>query len=271
MNVSSWWGRHSIEPNRTDFWELGPLKVWLQSLPHQWRITWKSSGNWLDSRVRIVPGSSGEKPPDDSQRVNCAFGAHPRQDIIFAPALPDRALVSRLETPLHILPNETLSLYVLSPLNLKMEMADAHKLIHEIPTYRMSDTWFGPMSPDGELCYASTVPAYLDLQEVPLRLHCAISAVQVRNLGADPLFVDRIKVPLTRLSLFYSPRTGFWTDAFTLERREGQEMAELRLNRQAPPEASPSQIVSGPRNPAIESVNPVVRSFGALFKDRSHL
>lgn len=270
MNFNSWWGRHTIEPNRADFWQLGPLHLWIQHLAHQWRITWSHDRDWLDARVRIKPGATGEAPPPDAQQVHCVFGSAARQDLIFTPVLSDRPIVTRLEKPLEILPSETVSLYVISPLRLRIEMAEPLKLLQEIPTFRLSDTWFGPMSSAGELGYASTAPAYLDLREVPLRLHCAISAVSIRNSGSDSLRLDRINVPLPRLSLFYSPRTGFWTDSFSLERKEDTEMASLRLDRQPPAEASPSQFVTGPRHVAHDASS-VVRAFSALFRDRSFL
>jgi hypothetical protein len=268
MNFNSWWGRHTIEPERTDLWQIGPLQVWMRHMTHQWRISWAHQGDWLDPRVRVVPGATHDPIPHDANQVHCVFGSAARQDLIFAPALPDRPIVTRLETPLSVLPNETVQLYVLSPLHLRIEMAEPSKLLHEIPTYRLSDTWFGPMSIAGELCYASTVPAFLDLREVPLRLHCAISTVSIRNAGSDALQLDKINVPLPRLSLFYSPRTGFWTDAFSLERREDTEMASLRIDRQPPLDASPSQFVAGPRQ-SVQTPSSVVRAFSAFFRERS--
>jgi hypothetical protein len=269
-NFSSWWGRQTIEPNRIGLWQLGPLTLWVQHLTQQWRLSWKSGGDWLDPSIRILPSAGSELPPLDASQVRCVFGSSPRQDLLFAPALADRSIVTRLETPLHVLPKETVTLYVLSPLNLRVEMIEPSKLLQEIPSYRLSDTWFGPMSSAGELAYASTVPAFLDLREVPLRLHCAITAVTIRNSGSDSLRLERINVPLPRLSLFYSARTGFWTDSFSLERDADNEMAAIRLDRQPPPEASPSQFVAGPRKASSEA-NPVVRAFSALFREGNFL
>ena len=272
MNFSSWWGRHTIEPNRSDLWQLGPMRVWIQHSTQEWRVAWHYGGELLDATVRSVQGARNEMPPSDAKMVNCVFGSAAREDLLFSPALPDRSVICRPLTPLFILPNEKVTLYVVNPLWLRIEMPPAQnqasKLIQEIPTFQLSDTWFGPMSSAGELSYASTAPAYLDLKEVPLRLHCAISAVSIRNSGHDSLRLDRIKVPLPRLSLFYSPRTGFWTDSFSFERRDDNEMASIKLEGQPPAEASPSQFVTGPRQSSSESG--VIRAFSALFKDRGH-
>lgn len=266
-SFSSWWGRHTVDAGRLDFWQIGPLHLWVQHLPHQWRLNWTQSGDWLEPRIRAVPGAHGETPPADAQQVNCLFGES-RDELIFAPALADRPVVTRLTSPVQILPDEQVTLYVVSPLWLRLEMAQPSKVLQEIPIYRMSDTWFGPPT-NGELCYASSGPAFLQLRDVPLRLHCVITAMTIKNLGTKPLPLQKIKVPLPRLSLFYSPRTGFWTDTVTLESRGGEdtEMASLKLERQPPADASPTQFVTGPRVGASDP-NSVIRAFGALFRER---
>jgi hypothetical protein len=267
-HFSSWWGRHSIEAGRTDMWQIGPLNLWIEHLPFQWRLSWKHGDDWLDPRVRALQEATPESIPSDVESLICAYGSGAREELVFAPTLPNRALVARLSPSLHVLPGEDVNLYVVSPLWLRIEMAQPSKLLHEIPVFRLSDTWFGPMTGAGELAYASSSSAFLDLRQVPLRLHCVITAMNIRNLGSDALKLDRVSVPLPRLSLFYSPRTGFWTDTVSLERKDDRELATLRLDRQPPPDASPTQFITGPRLSSAESSN-VIRAFSHLFKDRS--
>jgi len=278
LNFHSWWGRQTIEPQRIDLWQLGPLHLWVQHLANRWILSWSYSGSWLEPTVRIVPGTTEELPPPDATQVDCVFGSSPRADLLFVPSLADRPLVNRLAYPLHILPGESASLYVLSPLRLRIEVAESGKILQEVPTHRLSDTWFGPISSPsgsstgeksavGELCYAGSLPAFLELREVPIRLHCAISTVAIRNAGKETLRVERINVPLPRLSLFYSPRTGFWTDAFSFVCEDGGELASLKLERQPPAEASPAQFVAGPRKAPQESM-PLIRAVGAMFRER---
>jgi hypothetical protein len=246
---------------------MGPLNLWVQRLANRWTLSWVHSGDWLDPSVRIVPGASGEMPPPNATQVTCVLGSSPRADLLFVPTLADRSLVNRLASPLHILPGESASLFFLSPLRLRIEVAENNKILQEIPIHRLSDTWFGPMSSLGELCYANSLPAFLELRDVPIRLHCAISTVSIRNAGKEVLRVERINVPLPRLSLFYSPRTGFWTDAFSFVCEEGGELASLKLDRQPPSEANPAQFVAGPRLAPQETM-PVIRAVGALFRER---
>lgn len=268
-NLSHWWGRHSLSPGRTDFWQIGPLKLWVEHQPYRITLFWSHSPLWLDAHVRSIPGSGDVgKPPVGSSTMTVAFGSDTRPDLTLSPALPDRPLVLRAPTPVSVLPGESVNLFVVSPLWMRLDLAEPLKPVHEVPTFRLSDTWFGPISSMGTLCYASLSPLYLDLREVPLRSHCAVTAITIRNAGTNALKLDRINVPFPRLSLFYSPKTGFWTDRLTLIRKEDDEMADIKLDRQPPPEASPTQFVSGPRLSTSE-VNPTLRAFSKIFSDRS--
>ena len=268
---SSWWGRHSTVNDRTDFWQIGPLKMWLQSAPYQMNIRWTHGGDVYDGHVRSVPGSRDLTTgtsidfPGDAASVTCAYGMNTSSEVVLSPVLPDRSVVVRLSETLSVLPGEDSTFYMVVPLFLRLELVEGSKLLTEVPTFRLSDTWFGPMSSLGSLCYACPGDLYSDLRQVPLRPHCVITAITIRNLGADQLKLERLNIPYPRLSLFYSQRTGFWTDRLTLDRREDNEMASLRLDRQPPPEAAPTQFVVGPRT-ADSSENSVVRAFSAIFQ-----
>jgi hypothetical protein len=267
-NFSSWWGRHAVEVGRSDFWQIGPLSLWIQHLPNQWRMHTLPGRDWLESQLRMVPGASAELAPAEAFLTTCMF-RESRDDLLFSPVLPDRPSITQLKTPIHILPGEEVSLFVVTPLWLRIEMVEPVKTLLEVPTYRMSDTWFGPPSIAGELCYATPGEAYLQIREVPLRLHCTITAVLVKNLGTKSLRVDRLNVPLPRLSLFYSARTGFWTDSLTLETKgEDAGMASMKLHHQPPADVAPTQFVTGPRQSSPDPTS-MIRAFSALFRERS--
>jgi hypothetical protein len=263
--TSQWWTRHQIPMGRTSFWQIGPLHLWVQRLPHQWHFAWEHDDDWLDPTIRVIPLLENERPPDHTQQIRFTF-KDASNELSLAPALADRPLVTALETPIQVLPGEEIVLYVSSPLWLRAEMTDPPKHLTDIPTFRMSDTWFGQVtSLGGELAYASQTLAVFQLQDVPFRPHCAITAVRVRNSGESPLPIDRLNLPMPRLSLFYSPRSGFWTDTITLERREDQEFAGLRLDHAAPPEAAPTQFVAAPR--IGDDTSHVVRAFSSIFRN----
>jgi hypothetical protein len=256
----AWWGRHSIANGRTDFWQIGPLKFAVQHTSQEWRVHWQHSQNRLDPSVRYVAGINTADAEALDHDATFVFGGGAKSDLSFTPTLADRPVVAKLPRTLHILPGEDVHLFLLTPLWIRLETADPNRTLLEIPAYRPSDTWFGPASNLGELCYASATPAYLDLRDVPLRLHCATTAVYVRNSSTDNLKLDRVSIPVPRLSLFFSSRTGFWTDRISID----SATAEMKLEKQPPQEASPTQFVSGPRITSAEPIS-AIRSFNAFF------
>lgn len=264
MDSKTWWGRHSTQMDRVDFWQIGPLRLWVHPLPYRMCITWAHQGDWLNPHVRAMPGEQTDPPPSSSKTVTCAYGHDAKDDLAFAPALPDRPMIVRLNSELNVLSHEEVSLFIVTPLFLRIEHVEPPKTLHEIPIHRASDTWFGPLDSTGSIGYASPSRAYLDLKEVPLRSHTAITAITIRNSGATPLRLDRINVPSARLSLFHSSETGFWTDRLTLERREDDEMAHLRLDNHPPAEAGRTQFISGPRSPVEDPLH-AIRAFSRIF------
>ena len=262
--IAPWWGPHAIPLDESRFWQIGPLRLWALHRLYQWQLSWEHGADWLAPDIHVNVARGAPEPSRQASRVRCAY-RESVNEIAFHPALADRSLVTKFEDAIRVLPGEEMQLYVCAPLWLRIETMQPAKTMAELPIFRLSDTWFGPTGPAGELAYASRVPVYLQLRDVPLRLHCAITSVVVRNSGADSLTLDRVNIPMPRLSLFYSRRSGFWTDALTLERREGSELASMRSLQEPPPEAAPHQFIASPRTGPVEE-NAVVRAFSGLFK-----
>ena len=94
---------------------------------------------------------------------------------------------------------------------------------------RPSDTWFGPSTLEGELCYESKTAVRFNLDNVPRRPHRAISVVRIRNRTDTQLSLERLKIPLPNLSLFGTEDGQLWTESITLERDEDGENATVKL------------------------------------------
>ncbi len=267
-SVSQWWGRYRIGLKRTAYWQVGPLHLWIQHLSHQWRLSWAYTDDWLDPTIRVMLDMEKELPPDGIYENLFAF-RESSDELQFSPLLANRPVVTKLETALNILSGEEIRLYISTPLWIKVDMTNPAKPVREIATFRPSDTWFGPVAtPGGELCYSSRTPAVLKLDDIPFRPHCAITAVNLRNLSTSPLKLERLNLPMPRLSLFHSQHSGWWTDMITLEWKEdNQGLTSINLERQPPGEAAPTQFVAAPRLGTAEP-NMVFRAFSAIFRER---
>src|SRR5690625_5517561 len=72
----------------------------------------------------------------------------------------------------------------------------------EIPTKILSDTWFGPNTQMGTLCYASKTYTRSSRQEVTPRPHRAVTPVTVRNQSEELLSIDKLSIPVPHLALY---------------------------------------------------------------------
>jgi len=154
VETVEWWGRRRVPVGSSGRWRIGPLTLWIQRLDGEWRIAHDSSGDPQDvSLQEELPADAGDLLLMDG--VTRYVVAGKSEEIVLSAALADRAVVTSSEKPLGVPPGEQVSVYVSSPLWVRIETGRPAKLLCELPTFRPSDTWFGPNTIDGELCYAS--------------------------------------------------------------------------------------------------------------------
>jgi hypothetical protein len=262
MHRAAWWGQYTVPGQRQGKWQLGPLTIWLQHLEHEWRLATRTRPEAYEKVVRYDGPSPIEHLPNEEVPQRFCF-AHMCDSMRLVPALPDRAVVTKPDQPLYVYPGEQVTLYLSFPLWLRVEVGEPSRLLREVPLYRLSDTWFGPNTREGELCYASRTAGTLNLSDLVRRSYRASTAVVVRNRGSDPLYVERLNVNLPFLSLYADADNMLWTNALVLERTEGAGLANLQIERRPPSEAKGGQFVVGPRQ--VEHRSALVRAFSSML------
>ena len=103
-----WWGDFEVAPGTVGAWRVGPLRLWIQHLAAEWRLSWHGSDDPLDSTVRVVVPGEGPAAPTApgisgvSLHVTryAAPGESSRVSLI--PRLADRGMVIRPEDTFHI-------------------------------------------------------------------------------------------------------------------------------------------------------------------------
>lgn len=258
--IPDWWGPASFAPRQVSCYRLGPLTVTLRVVGSEWQIA---------SLVRpadddAAPASAelcDTDPLENEQHQRLVFSA-PLLRAHVGVGLADRPVVSRPAQPLQLAPGQRTTIYVHAPLWLQIRReADAPALV-DLPVERLSDTWFGPSTLSGELCYTSHTKARLELASIRLRPHRAITPVRLNNEGSDPLKLDKINLPEPYLALYHADN-GLWTDAVELTRNAAGEIAPVHVAAGAPTEAVNGRLLRTPRK-ATESGG-FLGSFTALF------
>ena len=171
-------------------------------------------------------------------------------------------MVSRPLKPVHIPPGQEITFFVSSPLWLRLELPEGNSLLEEFPIRRPSDTWFGPSTQVGELCYASETNCLLSLDELPARPHRAFTPVVISNKGDDMMLLERLNLPVPYLSL-YEADGRLWTQTVNMSREQELGLATVDMATGPPPQAKGAQPLRGPRR-ALEK-NVLTWALSALF------
>lgn len=262
---SAWWGPRELECGQTLIIELEGLQLAIARRPSEWAFFYNQPTARAEQPRSHWQQRLGSATADDYEEVARFVFRNTHAPLNIRPALADRPVISRPVTPLNLPPAEEVTLYVSSPLWLQIHGEGFKEPLLDIPIQRASDTWFGPSTQSGELCYASRTHGYLALAEVPVRLHRAITPIIIRNHADSPLLLERIALPAPNLSLYADDNCQLWTEAITLERESDGDMASLEIDKQAPAHLHKPLLINEPRSRAHKG-SLAVRAFSVLFE-----
>jgi hypothetical protein len=302
--IATWWGRHRLPPDRADLWAIGSLQILVEHFEASWRLHWRHVAETpvkssTDAAARRTLGISREQVaqflgnPRPASAISPHFGAkvhsvtipssNPNEDLIFSPILPEESLIMSLGAAAVLDPGEKLSMGFQIPLSVRVETVSGQKASREaceIPLAPMIRTWGGTTPLSGELALTPDTPLYVERwSDLKPRLDVAGVAVSIINRGSDSVFIDRILIPSSRLSLFHSPQTGFWCDSLVLEPHsdEGGITSISKTERTFPREAGATTLVMNARQAVSESTamkglasfrSTIGTSVENLFKER---
>lgn len=257
-----WWSPRSVACGQTLEARLGTLVL---KLAHH-------EGEWALATEQLDEDSAGPRAEftlhDHHADAVVAerFIVTGGDTVELVPMLADRPVVIRPRSPVSLLPGSQTTMYLSTPVTLRIQVRGTPPLVlREVPMLRLSDTWFGPSTREGELCYAGRTHARHALEELPRRVHRVITAVRIVNHAPSALALERISLPVPVLSVFGASDGRLWTQAVSLQRSSDSDMAALRIDDKPPAEAGAVEPLSGPRQQPERGG--VVRAFSLLFRE----
>jgi len=261
--MDNWWGDYEVAANQTLRWQIGPKTLWITRGDSEWRVTGADAQEGLDDK-RTVIAEPAEEPAGDSDDIDVRrFASRSgNRSIRLGPALPDLPVVVRTRQPFFVPAMEETTLFLSSPLWLQVYLDGREVELVDTPIARPSETWFGPDTLTGELCYALRTSARLHVEHLPRRPHRAISAVRIQNHAPSVLKIEKLKVPVPHLSLFVSTEGHLWTEALTLEREEDSDGTKVRLD-DRPTQILTTERIARPRKKMSKGF--LLDAFGKLF------
>ena len=258
--MDGWWGDYEVAANQTLCWQLGPKTLWITRGDNEWRVASAEGDDRLDDRLVIA--ERVEEPAGDDLDVRRFATGSGSRSLRLEPALPDLDVVVKTTQPFSVPPEEETTLYVSVPLWIRVYLDGREVALVDTPIFRPSDTWFGPNTMTGELCYALQTSARLDPEQLPHRPHRAISAVRIQNKAPSVLLIEKLKVPVPYLSLFASSQGHLWTEALTLKRKQDADGIEVRLD-DKPRVVVATERIAPPRKKLSKGF--LLDAFGDLF------
>lgn len=260
QRIKPWWGDFELAEEAAGRWTIGPAQLWIAHLPREWRVAYRLDDEIVEEASEVELGLGGDALPEGAELSRYSFQSLDTQ-LSVSPRLADRPVISRPDVALFIPPAQSIQLYVSTPLWLQVR---AHGvLLQERPVVRPSDTWSGPTTRPGGLCYAASTMARTTLDDFPYSSWRAVTPIRISNSGSDMAAVERLHLPVPFLSLYQADNGTLWTEAVELTRGEGDALELERLGTAAPPEAGASRLLAAPRRRADRGL--LSKAFGTLF------
>lgn len=211
-----WWGTFNLQENIPRFWEVGSLLLGIERQPHEWRIASNLDDDPDKSAIKVGVEDSPAFAKENLEFKRFIFH-QTSSTLSLTPILADRSQVSHAQTPFYLPPDQHVTIYVSSPIWVRIETGHPKVPLLELPTVRQSDTWHGPNTLEGELCYASKMFCHTDLENMPVRSHRVLSPVIVYNYAREPLLIEQVSLPLPYLSTYADTDGGLWTEEIVIK------------------------------------------------------
>lgn len=259
----SWWGDYTFNTGDGAQWEIGSLRIALQRQPRELIVGHETAEVTLGSEEWHFKDEGLDFSEDAFTNFSRFVFQSTPEELTILPALADRSLVSRPITPFTVPGNENAAIYISSPLWFTITAGLPPQTLFETPIQRPSDTWFGSSTRDGELCYASRTYGRLNLDNLDVYSHRAITEVNIHNNSTEPFLVERLNLPVPYLSLFSTVDNVLWTEAVTVVQTMGTSLAEFNIESEPPSPAASVSLVTPPRKDPEKGM--LIRAFNVLM------
>ena len=147
--------------------------------------------------------------------------------------MADRSVIARPRTTLSVPPGERARVFVSSPLWVAIIAGSGRTVLRELPAKRLSETWFGGTTLEGELAYALKTSARTQRSEMATAPYRLLTPVVIENRAGDTLLVERLNLPVPFLTIYATEEGEHWSPEVRMVRSEEGNMAELDVRRRS--------------------------------------
>jgi len=256
---TAWWHPQSLNHDQTVRLQVGPLILYLQRKRGEW---WCSTEQSQDPEQNLATASFLPHWPPHLATSRYVFSKEPLQ-FCLSPVLLERPVVVRTRQPVYVPAGEEVTFYISSPVCIRLQLKQPDLLLQEIQTQRLSDTWFGPDTRVGELCYADKTQARHSKEELPVRAHKAVTPVTVKNNSGRMMSIEKLSLPIPYLSLYGLADGSLWTDMVHIDHQDDTDLSPLSTHKQFPKGSGDIVLLAKPR--LHFEKHGLFRAFSGLF------
>ncbi|MDB6076959.1 MAG: hypothetical protein JWO82_706 [Akkermansiaceae bacterium] len=204
MAASERWHERTLNDGEWIRADFGGLTLVVHSILEEWRVV----ALYGDQR-KCLEGQ--DTPPEDLPWERWDRGKNDVK-LRFRPVFPDRPVVVRPRSPLHLSPRAKALFYIGIPafVELTAHSEGQYERLSAWPSEIPSNSWHGtPMA--GTLCYAVKTRARRQFQEDDWAEMSIIATVEIANSGTKTLPFERLFFETVHLSVF-EHRNRLWSN-----------------------------------------------------------
>lgn len=267
--LPAWWGEMSLAIDEARTVLAGPLTLIFKRFAQEWQIdldnpllqTYGPLGRVAKQALSVDAGQEARV-----ERYRFVMQSPPSR-LMVRPALADRAVVCRPVSPLVLPPQQHIQLFLSTPLWLQVYQPDkagkAGQLLLETSLSPNAETWFGPDTLTGELCYMVQTCARLSPDAVSAKDHYATTPIRLHNDGDDELVLERLNVPVPHLGLSICEKGRLWTPEVNYRCTQDSNQVEFKIMPGVSALAKGAQEMAPPRTRLRRQT--MVRAWKLLF------
>ncbi|GAA6170550.1 hypothetical protein NBRC116592_02200 [Colwellia sp. KU-HH00111] len=261
MSHTQWWGTINVPEKNSFLLNSSAFTLAVEHKSNEWCLHVKRNKVLdIDSVDNHFNQTLGKFSPVYCGELSRHIVNSNTNTLEIKPSLADRTVVCRPKSPITLVPQASVIIYLSTPVWVTIGVTDSkYRLLKEVATQQLSDTWFGSSTREGELCYASQTLGRLDSANLPYRMQRAITPLLIENKADNDLVFERIALPVPSLSLYMTKSGQLCTQNVTLVRENDGDFAKLKLG-QPKPELT---LINGPR--MVISHGQLIRAFSAIF------
>ncbi len=256
-----WWGDYHFNLGQARTWRFGTLLVRITRGLQEWQLEYyrprvqdEDEQSWqvIDNATDLGTSTVLER----------YFFQHTGEYFWLLPRLAHLPVVVRPHYPIYFAAGEHGTLYLSTPLWIAGYHDPGKPPLFDIPVVRPKDTWFGPDTRHGEVCFATPVVGRTELSHLLPRAFRAVTPVHVHNQSNGRLPLLRMNLPVPALPLFYQTDTfRLWTSPIDVVQDSVNHAPRIRIDSHAPGAAGSVDFLA----PAREAGNQLFRMFDTFF------